>query len=62
MVKFDEVGRLNDDNRLFLFGSGTAKEFHGLLGGLNASFGFDLIFNDEGAGGSDHNSFFAKDI
>ena len=61
MINFDEVGRLRDD-RLFVFGSGTAREFEGLLPGLNASFGFDLLLRPEGAGGSDHNSFFAKDL
>ncbi len=61
MINFDEVGRLRDD-RLFVFGSGTARDFEGLLRGLNASFGFDLLLRPEGAGGSDHNSFFAKDL
>ncbi len=61
MVNFDEIGRLEDDP-LILFGTGTAKEFEDLLTGLNAPFGLDLVFQSTGAGGSDHNSFFAKDI
>lgn len=61
MINFDEVGRLSD-GRLFLFGSGTAREFEPLLRGLNIPFGLDLVLRPEGAGGSDHNSFFAKDV
>jgi len=61
MINFDEVGRLQND-QLILFGTGTAKEFPATLRGLNASFGFDLVLNEEGAGGSDHTSFFMKDI
>lgn len=61
MINFDEIGRLQND-QLILFGTGTAREFPAALRGLNTLFGFDLVLNEEGAGGSDHTSFFTKDI
>lgn len=61
MLNLDTVGRV-EDNRLIVFGSGTAEEFPSLLNGVNNVFRFDLALNEEGAGASDHASFFAKGV
>lgn len=61
MLNFDTVGRMADD-RLIVFGTGTAEEFPDLLRGVDIPFGFDLAFRTEGAGASDHTPFFEKGI
>jgi hypothetical protein len=61
MLNLDTVGRV-EDNRLIVFGSGTAEEFPSILNGVNHVFRFDLALNEEGAGASDHASFFAKGV
>lgn len=61
MINLDTVGRLEND-RLIVFGTGTAEEFPDLLRGVNYAFGFDLAFQSEGAGASDQTPFFAKGI
>ena len=63
MINMDMVGRLQD-NRLAVFGVGTAEEWPGMLGGLNASLDppFDLALNADGFGPSDHSSFYGKGV
>ena len=63
MVNMDMVGRLQD-NRLAVFGVGTAEEWPALLGGINASLDspFDLALNPDGFGPSDHSSFYGKGV
>jgi hypothetical protein len=61
MLNLDTVGRLEND-RLIVFGTGTAEEFPDLLRGVNYAFRFDLALQSEGAGASDHTPFFAKGI
>ncbi len=41
MVNMDMVGRMLD-NQLTIYGTGTAKEFSGLIDKLNASYGFEV--------------------
>ena len=61
MLNLDTVGRV-EKNQVIVFGTGTAEEWGTILKGVNLGFGFDLAFNSEGAGASDHASFFAKGL
>ncbi len=62
MVNMDMVGRLNPENQLIIYGTGTSSGFKDLLNTDNKDFNFKLTFNDEGYGPSDQSSFYAKDI
>ncbi len=61
MLNLDTVGRIEDE-RVVVFGSGTAAEWKDLLTGVNYPFGFDLAWNDGGVGASDHTPFFERGI
>lgn len=61
MLNLDTIGRMQDQ-RLVIFGSGTAVEFPGILRGINFGFGLDLALNSEGPGASDHTPFFERAI
>jgi hypothetical protein len=62
MLNFDMVGRLKND-RLLVFGVGTAREFTEILNAQNrGTYTFDLGFNPDGFGPSDHASFYADSI
>lgn len=61
MLNMDMVGRLKDD-KLTIFGTGTAPIWEGLLNGLGKDFPFQFSFKPEGFGPSDHSSFYAKQI
>ncbi len=67
MVNLDMVGRLRPDekaklDRLYIEGTGTAKEFDKLVDKLNANPGFHLVKKPGGTGPSDHDSFCRKKI
>lgn len=62
MVNLDMVGRLNAEDQLTIYGTGTSSGFKELLDKDDKDFKFRLTFNDEGYGPSDHSSFYAKDI
>jgi aminopeptidase YwaD len=61
MLNMDMVGRLRD-NKLIAIGSGTAKEWDGLLDSLNQTAGFTLSRSMDGFGASDQQSFYNKSI
>jgi hypothetical protein len=61
MFNLDMVGRLTDD-KLIVYGTGTAKEFDPLVDELGAKYGFKLTKHTGGFGPSDHSSFYAKKI
>ncbi len=61
MLNLDMVGRLRDD-KLSIFGSGTAKRFDKLLDDMAAEHGFQLTKVPSGFGPSDHASFYGKKI
>jgi hypothetical protein len=61
MVNMDMIGRLRN-NRLIVFGAGTAIEFPALLDSLNWYAGFDLKASGDGYGPSDHASFYAAGL
>jgi membrane-associated protease RseP (regulator of RpoE activity) len=61
MFNLDMVGRLNE-NKLQVFGTGTAKEFEPLVDKLGQQYGFEVAKHAGGFGPSDHSSFYAKKI
>jgi hypothetical protein len=61
MFNLDMVGRLSDD-KLAVYGTGTAKEFDSLVERLCKEQGFKLSKHEGGFGPSDHSSFYSKKI
>jgi peptidase M28-like protein/PDZ domain-containing protein/PA domain-containing protein len=61
MFNLDMVGRLNDD-KLAVYGTGTAKEFDPLVERLCREHGFQLTKHAGGFGPSDQSSFYSKKI
>lgn len=61
MFNMDMVGRLEDD-KLTVFGTGTASRWPPLLERSAAETGLKLISKPEGFGPSDHSSFYARKI
>ena len=61
MFNLDMVGRLKDE-KLIVYGTGTAKEFDPLAERLSQQLGFKLTKHEGGFGPSDHSSFYAKKI
>jgi hypothetical protein len=61
MLNLDMVGRLTDD-KLIVYGDGTAAQWDNLLDRLNEKHAFQITRHSEGFGPSDHSSFYAKQI
>ena len=61
MINLDMVGRLRND-KLIVYGTGTATEFPALLDSLNWYAKFDLHPQPEGYGPSDQTSFYAAKV
>ena len=61
MLNMDMVGRMKDEE-LVVYGTGTAKEFDGLIDKLNERHGFKIKREAGGFGPSDHSSFYARQI
>lgn len=61
MINMDMVGRLNENNDLIVYGTGTSTNWKDILEENNA-YELNLTFNDEGFGPSDHSSFYGKQI
>lgn len=61
MINMDMIGRLNN-NRLFVGGVGTSKDFKPELEDLNKAVRLQLDYSESGYGASDHMSFNAKKI
>lgn len=63
MFNFDMVGRLKDD-KLYLYGTGTATEFPALADSANLKIlpALSIQGGGDGFGSSDHSSFYAKNI
>jgi hypothetical protein len=67
MVNLDMVGRLSPDkdtkkDKLVVYGTGTAKNFDGLINELNKKYDFQLKKVPTGMGPSDQMSFYMKNI
>jgi aminopeptidase YwaD len=60
MINMDMIGRLKDSS-LIVYGTGTSSSWEDILNKYN-DYGFNLTFNDEGFGPSDHSSFYGKKI
>lgn len=60
MFNFDMIGRM-EEQRLTLIGTGTSPAWNGLIDELAPSH-FNINKNPTGRGGSDHTSFYVKDI
>lgn len=61
MYNLDMVGRLKD-NKLAVYGTGTAKHFDSMIEELSKKLGFTLTKYEGGFGQSDHSSFYSKKI
>jgi hypothetical protein len=61
MLNMDMVGRLRDD-KLIVFGTGTAAEFDALVSEAAARHSLQVTKKEEGFGPSDHSSFYAQKI
>jgi hypothetical protein len=61
MFNLDMVGRLTD-NKLIVYGTGTATQFDPLMEELCKKYGFQLTKYSGGYGPSDHASFYGKKI
>lgn len=61
MLNMDMVGRLRDD-KLIVFGTGTAAEFDSMATNIGAKHSFQITKKPEGFGPSDHSSFYAQKI
>lgn len=61
MVNFDMVGRLRDD-KLTVYGTGTAKGFDKLIEELGKKHGFQINKVATGFGPSDHAAFYGRKI
>lgn len=61
MINMDMIGRINDKNDLIVYGTGTSSNWKSLLDEKN-DYDFNLTFNDEGFGPSDHSSFYGKKV
>ena len=61
MFNLDMVGRL-DDEKLAVYGTGTAKDFDAMVENLSAKHGFKLTKHPGGFGPSDHSKFYEHKI
>ena len=61
MLNLDMVGRLRN-NKLVVYGTGSATELQPMLDSLNRSAGFELALRPDGYGPSDQSSFYAAGI
>jgi len=61
MINMDMIGRMRA-KRLIIGGAGTSPVWRDLLTRFNRDSSFDLKFQDDGYGPSDHSSFYGKDI
>jgi hypothetical protein len=61
MLNLDTVGRMTN-NKLIVFGGGTAKEWNRAVNGLNYGHRFDLTLQMDGYGPSDQAAFYARGL
>jgi hypothetical protein len=61
MFNMDMIGRLNDEKSLTIIGAATSSIWKDLLEESN-TYNFVLKLNDDGWGGSDHQSFTLKEV
>ncbi len=61
MINMDMIGRVDTNNTLTVIGSGTSSLWKDMLE-RNNNFDFNLKLDDDGWGGSDHQSFTLKEV
>jgi len=61
MLNLDMVGRMRD-NRITAAGIDTAKEFRAIVTAAGQEVGVEVVLSQRSAGGSDHVSFYNKNI
>ncbi len=61
MLNLDTVGRMKD-NKLIIFGSGTATQWEHILNGYNHKHQLELILQPDGNSPSDHAAFYTQGI
>lgn len=61
MMNFDMVGRLNEENELGIYGTGTSTAWDSLITFLDTS-AFAINRNPSGMGSSDHTSFYLNKV
>jgi aminopeptidase YwaD len=62
MINLDMIGRLNDEQELTIYGTGTSNLWNSLVDSVNNSYNFKISKVDDGFGPSDHSSFYAVNI
>ncbi|MEZ5942756.1 MAG: M28 family peptidase [Planctomycetaceae bacterium] len=62
MLNMDMIGRLADEEKLTVFGTGTSSVWENEVDSLSSDLGLEIIKKPEGFGPSDHSSFYAKKI
>jgi len=62
MINMDMVGRLSEDKKLAVYGTGTSPTWPALVETIGKDKGFDVKFHPGGVGPSDHTSFYLKDL
>lgn len=62
MINMDMVGRLNEQNHIYMGGAGTFPDGVAFMQNLGESLGLSPIVHAGSVGGSDHVSFYAKDL
>ena len=61
MVNMDMIGRLQE-NKLTVYGTGTAESFDALVNETNKRYGFEIKKEPSGYGPSDHQSFYQAKV
>lgn len=62
MINMDMVGRLNDEKHVYVGGAGTFDGGVELMTSLGRELGLNPVVHSGGVGGSDHVSFYKKNI
>ncbi|MBE0641921.1 MAG: M28 family peptidase, partial [Bacteroidales bacterium] len=62
MINFDMIGRMNEEHKVLVGGTGTSTESEAILDEIGKKRRFDLAYSPEGFGASDHAAFYVKDV
>ncbi len=62
MINMDMVGRLNEESKLAVYGTGTSPVWHEILDKIKVDGIGGIVTHDSGIGPSDHTSFYLADM
>lgn len=62
MFNFDMIGRLNEEQKILIYGTGTSLESEAILKSMEDETKLKFAYLTEGYGPSDHASFYTEDI